>query len=161
MDTRCGDRFTASRSPRGSPVDARSSLPCHSRPLFAHSNLRFSGARRVESGRPDLLTSSPATDSVVGLRRGEPRCCELCCEFLDFQRLTRRCVGWSTTRRTVSASACWYDLSIVCSSRQPPAAATSLTGYPFRSVTHFLRIGVPQPTGLWLYPRLLVRPPQS
>ena len=37
-------------------------------------------------------------------------------------------MGWSTTRRTVSASACWYDLSIVCSSRQPPAAATSLTG---------------------------------
>ncbi len=24
----------------------------------------------------------PATDSVVGLLRGEPRCCELCCEFL-------------------------------------------------------------------------------
>ena len=38
-----------------------------------------SGGRRFESGRPDSLTSSP----VVGLRRGEPRCCELCCEFLD------------------------------------------------------------------------------
>ena len=40
---------------RGSPVDARSSLPRHSRPLCAHSNLRFSGPRRVESGRPDFV----------------------------------------------------------------------------------------------------------
>ena len=40
-------------------------------------------------------------------------------------------------------------------SRQPPAAATSLTGYPFRSVTHFLRIGCHSPPGSGSIPAFL------
>ncbi len=47
----------SARCVRGSPVDARPSFPRRSRPLCAHSNLRFSGARRVESGRPDFVTA--------------------------------------------------------------------------------------------------------
>ena len=37
------------------------SLPRHSRPLCAHSNLRFSGAKRVESRRPDFVSKSQTT----------------------------------------------------------------------------------------------------
>src|SRR2546430_3013198 len=60
---------------------------------------------------------------------------------VSFYRLTIRCVGCNTTFLIVSASTCWYDVISTSSVFQPPAAATSFTGYPFRSVAHFRRIG--------------------
>jgi hypothetical protein len=45
------------------------------------------------------------------------------------------------------ASASRYERSTVCSSRQPPAAARSFSGCPFRSVAHFLRKGCRSPPG--------------
>src|SRR2546426_2614959 len=59
---------------------------------------------------------------------------------VSFYRLTIRCVGCNTTFLIVSASACWYEVVSTSSVFQPPAAATSFTGYPFRSVAHFRRI---------------------
>jgi len=62
----------------------------------------------------------PAATYAAGLFSSPDRCCEFCCESLTpvpsplRARGTRgrlvacsRCVGWSTTCRTVSASACW------------------------------------------------------
>src|SRR6266705_4892720 len=74
-------------------------------------------------------------------------CCEFCCESFPVQRLTTRCVGCNTTCRTVSASTCWYEVTSVWVSRHPPAAATSFTGYPFRSVAHLRRIECHNPCG--------------
>src|SRR5947199_2948563 len=59
---------------------------------------------------------------------------------VSFYRLTIRCVGRKTTFLIVSASACWYDVTSTSSVFHPPAAATSFTGYPFRSVARFRRI---------------------
>src|SRR5438552_573707 len=59
---------------------------------------------------------------------------------VSFYRLTIRCVGCNTTFLIVSASACWYDVTSTSSVFHPPAAATSFTGYPFRSVARFRRI---------------------
>src|SRR6266704_888470 len=59
---------------------------------------------------------------------------------VSFYRLTIRCVGCNTTFLIVSASACCYEVVSTSSVFQPPAAATSFTGYPFRSVAHFRRI---------------------
>src|SRR5213593_3043232 len=58
---------------------------------------------------------------------------------VSFYRLTIRCVGCNTTFLIVSASACWYEVVSTSSVLQPPAAATSFTGRPFRSVAHFRR----------------------
>jgi len=51
----------------------------------------------------------------------------------------------STTWVSVASSLCWYDLSSVAVSLQPPAAATSLTGIPFRSVAPGRRHGGQRP----------------
>src|SRR6266568_7966898 len=69
-----------------------------------------------------------------------PRAVSNAVSFSRPYRLTIRLVGCNTTFLIVSASASWYEVISTSSVFQPPAAATSFTGYPFRSVAHFRRI---------------------
>lgn len=58
----------------------------------------------------------------------------------DSDYLPRRSsCGSSTTRSIVFGSACWYAVLSACRLFHPPAAATSTSGWCFRSVAHLRR----------------------